>query len=141
MRAFRVAITFLFSLMTALAQYYGGGGGSKSFTWIVCNNRPCEVQADVTNHIIVTQAGKLKKCYITSKQAPQAAPLTVDLKVNGTSVFPSTGKLSLPPGSTGPVTTATFLRPKLNELDVLTIDITQVGSLNAGRDVTVVCTF
>jgi hypothetical protein len=120
----------------AAAQFWGGAvGGEKTF--VACLGTPCFVAQDVTNHWIATKTGKLQKCWIEAKREPIGAPLRVDILRDGASVFVS--PLTLAAGSKGPVWTKAFSSPQLSEGNILRLDILQVGTVQAGQDVTVTC--
>lgn len=137
----RFALLFLVGALTLAAQYFTFGAGGDRVTWLLCVGEPCGVETDVTNKFISTRATSLKRCYIAAKTAPQGADLIVDILRNGTSVFNASPKLVLPAGNAGPVSTASFNNPSLAENDIVTVNITQVGSTNQGKDVTAVCKF
>lgn len=113
-------------------------GGQDKFTFLGCLGSSCSVENNVTSRYVVTQDSRLEKCYITAKTAPQGSATTVQIVINGvTNVF--TSGFSLSAGQTGVDTIRSFAVGSLIEGDILTMNITAVGSSNPGADLTVVC--
>ncbi len=134
----RALLLLLLWTAAASGQWFGGGG-SKTLrvTWVLCNEESCTSGQDKTNHVIVTDAAKVRRCYLEAKTAPTGAALKVQVNKNGASLHPGV-EIKLDPGQHGPIR-ATFPAASLAENDLLTVDIVQVGSTIAGQDVTLVC--
>lgn len=107
-------------------------------TWNLCVAAPCATGSNLTANYIVTAAETLGKCYISAKTAPTGHTLIVDVLNNGTSIFGAGTKLVLAISGTY-ATQAVIANPSLAEGDILTTDITAIGSTIAGQDLTVVC--
>jgi hypothetical protein len=111
----------------------------QNLNWALCLGTPCATGNDLTNHLVVLSAGAISQCWITAKTAPVGSDLIVNINVNGTSIFGGGPFLVLPDGQTGPVPTVTFNAPGVTTGDLVSIDITGIGSGTAGQDVTVLC--
>jgi hypothetical protein len=116
------------------------GGSADKVTFALCLGSPCATGTNLTNPYIVTAPGQLTACYIDAGTVPTGASLIVDIHRNGTTIFPASPKLVFPDGGAGPIKTNVFAQTALAEFDVLTVDIDQVGSSDAGQDVSAVCT-
>jgi len=134
----RLLLLVLLFVGPAWSQFFGGAAGkSDRVTFVLCAGAPCQTGADKTNHFIITDAAKIKRCYITAKVAPTGAALVIDLKKNGVSILGTT-VFGLAAGQAGPV--RFNLTPvSASELQVISVDITQIGTTEPGQDVTVVC--
>jgi hypothetical protein len=88
--------------------------------------------------LIATQATTITKIYANVKTAPTGASILVDVNKNGTSIWATTqaNRLAIEAGATSGTQTS-FDTTSLEEGDVLTIDIDQVGSGTAGADITI----
>jgi hypothetical protein len=115
------------------------GDSQGKATFALCLGTPCTTGTNLTNPYIVTAPGQLTACYIDAKTVPTGASLIIDINRNGTTIFPGSPKLVFPDGGSGPIKTNVFAQTALAELDVLTVDIDQVGSTDAGQDVSAVC--
>lgn len=119
-------------------------GRPERITWGLCPNSDCVVASNITVPFIVTRAMAFSKCYLAAKTAPAGSSLVFNIRKNGTSVF-SGSFPSLTSGQTyatyptAAAPTATFAVTNVVEGDLLTIDITAVGSSTAGKDVNVTC--
>jgi len=107
-------------------------------TFVICNEADCAVASDVTNHWIAAASGTFRECFATAKIAPTGASLIMRINLNGVNIFSS--NLTIPAGSTAVISTTAFSATNtVVQEDLLTIDITQIGSVVAGQTVTVMC--
>lgn len=116
----------------------GPGVSYEKHTFVICNGTPCTVGTDLTNKIVAVANTTFERCWIAAKEAPAGAALIVDILTNDASIFGAGTKLELPAGSEIANTT-TFENPRVNEGDILRLDVDQVGATTAGQDVTVTC--
>jgi hypothetical protein len=87
---------------------------------------------------IVRRPGTCMNIDLICKTAPTGANAVFDINRNGGSIL-GPNKLVLPAGVTTRIETAQFSQPDLHleENDILTLDVDQVGSTAAGGDVTI----
>jgi hypothetical protein len=76
---------------------------------------------------------------LLAETAPTGAAMIVDIKKNGSTIF--TVKPQIADGATSGGSAATFAIASVANGDILTIDMSQVGSTEPGRDVTVGLSF
>lgn len=119
-----------------IAQPPGGGGGATA-NWTVCPGINCAVAADIATPWIAVRALSFQKCFAAAKTGPVGAPLTFDIRKNGTSVFGAGPKLTIAAGATSGSIRVSGVT--LAEGDILALDITSVGSTTPGRNVSVFC--
>lgn len=91
------------------------------------------------NTYVVRYPITLKDVALYFKTAPTGTSIIVDIKRNGTSIFPSGFSCEYPAGTSGLVTYASFAGAPLTlaKNDLITIDVLQVGSTVPGKDGTV----
>ena len=106
-----------------------------SITWGIGIGQPVVVGNDVTPHYLVPFAGTPQEVTLAAKTAPAGADLIVDILHNGTSLF--SAPVHLPAGQTQATSTALASGAVLAAGDLLTLNVTQVGSTTPGQDVTI----
>jgi len=91
-----------------------------------------------TNQIIIPRAGTISKCWINAKTAPVGADLICDINKGGTTIWSTqANRIKLTAGNTSGSQTS-FDVTSVVEGDLITIDIDQIGSSTAGKDITVI---
>lgn len=121
---------------------FGGGGQAARATFAVCLGSPCTVDANITNRVIITGPVSFATCFAQAKTAPTGADLVFDVLLNGTtSIFVPGGNPRIAAGQNIAPNVQTFAVPSATINEFLTFNITQIGSGDAGQDVTVVCTY
>lgn len=119
----------------------GSDAGRYRATWLLCIGTDCAIGTNLTARYLVTTSGILTSCWITAKTAPTGAAIEVDINLNGaTTVFGVGNELALAAGTTGPTESTTFDAPSVDAGEYLTIDLDQIGSAIAGKDVSISCT-
>ncbi len=126
------------AITPARAQFWGGGSTAERVTFVLCIGADCATGTNLTAPWISFRPGKITVCKAVAKTAPVGAAVLIDIQRNGTSIFGAT-KLTIPAGSTAVATRKTFAAAALAEDDLLTVDITQVGSTAPGKNISVVC--
>lgn len=143
--ALPLVLFLLFVLQPSPASYIsqGGSGGAASerYSWALCSNVDCQTGTALGNAVLVTGGYTLSACYAKAKTAPVGADIRIVIRRNGSgNVFGSPAYLAIPSGSTAVVKTTSFSASgSLADLDYLTVDIDQIGSSTAGKDVSVTC--
>jgi len=106
----------------------------RTFTWGVAQGIFASTGTNVANELVAPASGTIYKAWARCKVPPTGASLIFDIQRNGTSIWVNANRLSIPANGTASVTTL-FDRPSLVEGDVFTLDVKQVGSTQAGRDI------
>ncbi len=106
-----------------------------AITWGIGIGQAVAVGNDVTPHYLVPFAGIPQEVTLAAKTAPAGADLIVDILHNGTSLFSAPVHLSA--GQTQATSTALASGAVLAVGDLLTLNVTQVGSTTPGQDVTI----
>ena len=116
----------------------GGAAPHRVFTWGMHMDSEASVGAGKTGPIVVTAAMTIVKAYIKALTGPTGADLTIDLNVNGTSIWNTTqaNRLKIAAGATYGVQTA-FDNTDLTEGDIFSIDIDTIGSIVKGQKIIV----
>ena len=106
-------------------------------TWGIGIGQPAAVGTAVTPLYVVPAAGTLVSVSIIAKTAPVGSDLVVDLLDGALSLFGS-AQLHLPAGSRQATATTFAASPQtIAPGDVLSLNVTQVGSTTPGQDVTI----
>jgi hypothetical protein len=106
-------------------------------TWGIGIGGPVATGASVTPLYVLPVRGMLVQVTAIAKTAPAGADLIVDLLADGTSLLPA-GHLHLLDGQTQADSTSFASSPQAVAAgQVLSLDVLQVGSTTAGKDVTV----
>lgn len=94
------------------------------------------VAASLGNAYIVRAPITLRDIALYFKTPSTGADIIIDIKRNGTSIFPVGFVCSYPLGNTGVVTYSQFANAPLTlaKDDILTLDVLQVGSIVPGKD-------
>ena len=93
---------------------------------------------NLTPALIVPGAYTIQKAYAYVKTAPTGATILIDINVNGTSIWNSDQNNRLTIAASAQTGSQTiFDTTALQDFDVLTVDVDQVGSTIAGADLTV----
>lgn len=132
------ADTIGFSYFSVVTTSQYGGDFTKYFSYSV--NGTLGVDTDIYP-IISGLAMTVKEILISVETAPTGADLIIDINKNGTTMYTTqANRPTIPAGST----TATVSLPNIISIakgDKITIDIDQVGSTNAGENLslTIIC--
>ncbi len=88
------------------------------------------------NTYVVTQPMTLKELRMYFKTPPTGADIIMDILRNGTSIFAADSKPTYPAAETGVLRVSTFITNpvRLEVDDLITLNVTQVGSANPGKD-------
>ncbi len=117
--------------------YSAVGDAYKWATFVLHAGENATVGENKTNGWICDKSLTIEKVYAYCKTAPTGAALIFDINKNGTTVWATQANriqiaAGAQTGSQTSVDTTTFA-----EGDVLTIDIDQIGSTVAGKDITI----
>jgi len=115
-----------------------GYGFIRDFTFALALGTDATTGANKTNSLIATRNGKIIKAFATAKTAPVGSSLIFDVNLNGSTIWSTqANRLTIADGATS-ANQSTFNTTSLTEGDLLTIDIDQIGSGTAGKDITIV---
>jgi hypothetical protein len=125
---------------TALAEEYAAGNYFPvPMTFVLGVGTGVTTGVNKTNVLEAPFAGKIVKAWMVAKTGPTGASLIVDVNKNGTSIWDATqaNRVRILAGATEGTQTA-FDTTTFSAGDNFTIDVDQIGSTEAGQDVTVV---
>ena len=129
-------------LCTALPNVWTQSGAAsvgERYSWALCLGVDCTLAADLANAVLVGRAVTVTVCYGKAKTAPTGTDLNIIINRDGANNIFATD-LTIPAGSTAVVTEAGMsASAALAAGQYLTIDITQVGAVVPGQNVSVVC--
>ncbi len=113
-------------------------GVMHSVTFLLAQGADSTTGADKTSHVIMPFAGAFVKAWATAKTGPTTSALLFDINKNGTTVFTNQAhRLTIAAAATTGNTTS-FDVTTFAAGDEMSIDIDQIGSGTAGKDITVV---
>ena len=92
---------------------------------------------DASARITIPFPGKIIKAKAYIETAPTAADLLIDINLNGTTLWASSGKLTITATENSATDLTSFDKTAVVEDDYFTIDIDQVGSTEEGEDLTI----
>jgi len=117
-----------------------GGSDTNNITFVLAAGVDATTGTNKTNVITMPRAGTITRCTIYAKTGPTGAALICDINVNGTTIWSTQGnRIQIAAGSQSGVQTS-FNTTSLVQGDLITIDIDQIGSSVAGKDITVILT-
>ena len=96
-----------------------------------------ETGTDVSARIIIPFPGKIIKAKAYLATAPTAASFLIDINLNGTTLWGSSGKLTILATENSATALTSFDDTAVVEDDYFTVDIDQVGSTEEGEDLTI----
>ncbi len=137
MRRILFAALLAIAALPAGAQWWGGKPPER-ITFVLCIGTDCTTGSNLTSPWISLRAGKITVCKAVAKTAPVGAAILIDVLRNRTSMF-GDSKLAIADGSTAVATKTSFANQALVADDLVTVDITQVGTITKGKDLSVVC--
>ena len=109
------------------------GSMDRSLVWY--KDGDLEAATSVSARIEVPFSGTISEATAHVDTAPVGSAITLDINLNGTTLW-SSGKLTISDGATSGTTT-TFDATTVSDDDVFTMDIDAIGSGTAGADLTV----
>lgn len=121
---------------------FGGSGGAARATFAVCLGTPCTTGTNITNVVIISGPVSFGACWGYAKTPPTGANLIFDVNVNGTtSIFDPAERPIIAAGTNLGTVVQDFVVTGATTFDFLTFDIDQIGSGDAGQDVSFICTY
>jgi hypothetical protein len=144
--AFNITAESLIKAEGLSSQFLKGDGSVDSnvylttyiVTFVLSIGVDSTIGANKTNEIVIPRNSTITKVLARCKTAPTNAALIFDINKNGTSIWDTTqaNRIQIAANAVSGTQTS-FDTVSLDEGDILTIDIDQIGSLVAGRDITI----
>ena len=109
------------------------------YSWYLCQGTNCMVTANVANAVLVGRSVTMSACYAKAGMAPTGTDLNLVVRRSGvTNIFNT--DITIPAGSTAVATEIGMAAgAALTAGQYLTVDITQIGSVIPGQDISLVC--